>query len=56
MASSLGISEKRTLPTPEELAQALEVEVYDREGKSTPLGELTKGKRTALVFVRNWCE
>jgi hypothetical protein len=42
--------------TPEELSQALAVEVYDRSGKATPLGELVHGKRTALVFVRHFCE
>jgi hypothetical protein len=42
--------------TPEELSQALAVEVYDRSGKATPLGQLVHGKRTALVFVRHFCE
>lgn len=46
----------RTLPTAEELSQALQVDVLDREGKKTPLGELVKGKRTVIVFVRHfWC-
>lgn len=40
----------------DELSQALAVEVYDRTGKTTPLGELVKGKRTALIFVRHWCK
>jgi hypothetical protein len=42
--------------TPEEMSQALAVEVFDREGKTTTLGELVKGKRTALVFIRHFCK
>ncbi|CAA9957106.1 AhpC-TSA-2 domain containing protein [Pyrenophora teres f. maculata] len=44
----------RTLPAVEELAQALKVEVYDREGKTKTLGELADGKRTVLVFTRHF--
>jgi hypothetical protein len=42
--------------SPEELSQALAVEVYDRAGKTIQLGELIKGKRTALIFVRHFCK
>jgi len=56
MAADSDKSEARALPTPDELAQALKVEVYDNKGKSTPLCELTKGRRTALIFIRHfWC-
>jgi hypothetical protein len=55
MASNSDKSEARALPTPDELARALDVEVFDRNGKTTPLRELSKGKRTALVFIRNFC-
>ncbi|KAI2486204.1 AhpC-TSA-2 domain containing protein [Pyrenophora tritici-repentis] len=45
-----------TAPTPDELTQALKVEVYDHEGKTKTLGELAQGKRTVLVFTRHfWC-
>lgn len=56
MAAESDKSEARALPTPDELAQALEVEVYDNGGKSTPLCELTKGRRTALIFIRHFCK
>lgn len=42
-------------PTPDELSEALNVKVYDREGKTTTLGELTKGKRSVLIFTRHYC-
>ncbi|RMZ69612.1 Thioredoxin AAED1 [Pyrenophora seminiperda CCB06] len=44
----------RTPPTADELTQALKVDVYDREGKTRPLGELVQGKRTVLVFTRHF--
>jgi len=45
-----------TPPTADELAQALKLEVYDREGKTIALGEHTQGKRTILIFTRHfWC-
>jgi hypothetical protein len=42
--------------TPDELSQALKVDVYDREGKTKPLGDLIKGQRTALIFIRHFCK
>ena len=42
--------------TADELAQALKVEVYDREGKTKALCELTEGKRTILIFTRHFCK
>jgi len=42
--------------SPDELSQALAIEVYDREGKTIQLGELVKGKRTALIFIRHFCK
>jgi hypothetical protein len=49
-------SEARIPPAPNELAQALKVEVYDKEGKTHTLGSLMNGKRTALIFIRHFCE
>ena len=45
----------RTLPTPDELAKALEIEVHDRTGAKTPLADLVKGKRSILIFTRHFC-
>ncbi|USP75005.1 hypothetical protein yc1106_02279 [Curvularia clavata] len=46
----------RSLPTEAELSDALKVEVYDREGKTHALGDLVKGKRSVLIFIRHfWC-
>ncbi|KZM28800.1 uncharacterized protein EKO05_0006109 [Ascochyta rabiei] len=46
----------RTVPTLEELSEALKVEVYDNVGAKTPLGNLTQGKRSVLIFTRHfWC-
>ncbi|KAF1943909.1 hypothetical protein EJ02DRAFT_510656 [Clathrospora elynae] len=46
----------RTPLTPDELSQAREIEVFDREGRTKTLGELIKGKRSVLVFIRHfWC-
>jgi hypothetical protein len=56
MAADSVNSEARALPTADELAQALKVEVYDNKGKSTPLGELANGQRTALIFIRHFCK
>jgi len=49
-------SDARTPPTADELSQAFAVEVYDREGKTKTLGELVKGQRTILVFIRHFCK
>jgi len=53
---SADVTGARKLPTAEELSEALKVDVYDREGKTKPLGELVKGQRTVLVFTRHFCE
>jgi hypothetical protein len=53
---SVDVTGARKPPTAEELSEALKVEVYDREGKTTPLGELVKGQRTVLVFTRHFCK
>jgi hypothetical protein len=42
--------------TPAELAPALKVDIYDREGNTKPLGELINGKRTVLIFTRHFCK
>jgi hypothetical protein len=49
-------SDPYTPLTADELSQALKVEVYDEDGKSKTLGELTKGRRTALAFTRHFCK
>lgn len=59
MASSTVLSARsnaRTTVTPDELSQALKIEVYDQKGKTVALGELTKGKRSVLVFTRHFCK
>lgn len=42
-------------PSPEELAEAFKIDVYDAEGKTHPLGDLVKGKRSILIFTRHYC-
>jgi hypothetical protein len=54
--STSGASDARTPATREELSRALDVEVYDREGKTKTLGDLVKGQRTLLVFTRHFCK
>jgi hypothetical protein len=56
MAASSAASDAHTLLTPEELSQALKIDVYDNEGKTHCLGDLVKGRRTALIFTRHFCE
>jgi hypothetical protein len=46
----------RIPPTADELSQAFAVEVYDREGKTKTLGELVKGQKSVLVFIRHFCK
>ncbi|KAF2844826.1 hypothetical protein T440DRAFT_461508 [Plenodomus tracheiphilus IPT5] len=49
-------SDAHQLPTPEELSQALKVDVFDREGAKHPLGNLVDGKKTVVIFIRHfWC-
>jgi hypothetical protein len=55
-SSSDDASGARTLLTADELAQAFAVEVYDAEGKTTKLGDLVKGRRSLLVFIRHFCK
>jgi hypothetical protein len=55
MSVSHEASEAHKLLTPDELSQALKIDVFDSEGKTHTLGDLTKGRRTALVFVRHFC-
>jgi hypothetical protein len=49
-------SNASTLLTRHDLAPALEIDVFDRDGKAQKLGELTEGKRTVLVFIRHFCK
>jgi hypothetical protein len=55
-SSSRSTTSPRTPLTRDELSQALEVEVYDRTGKTETLGTLIKGKRSVLIFVRHFCK
>ena len=55
-SSSATTTNPRTPLTCDELSQALEVEVYDRAGKTETLGTLTKGKRSVLIFIRHFCK
>ncbi|KAL6702500.1 hypothetical protein ACN47E_001607 [Coniothyrium glycines] len=49
-------ADARARPTLAELAEALQVEVYDHAGTTTALGDLVKGKRSVLIFTRHfWC-
>jgi hypothetical protein len=50
------VSDPFALLTSDELSQALKVEVYDEDGKTSTLRELTKGRRTVLVFTRHFCK
>ncbi|KAL5115149.1 hypothetical protein ACEQ8H_006985 [Pleosporales sp. CAS-2024a] len=57
MAAVSDPSDARRPPTAEELSQAFKVDVYDKDGKMSALGDLVQGKRTALVFIRHyWCK
>jgi hypothetical protein len=47
--------EAHKLLTSDELSQALKIDVYDAEGKTHTLGDLTKDRRTALIFIRHFC-
>ncbi|KAF2450776.1 hypothetical protein P171DRAFT_460299 [Karstenula rhodostoma CBS 690.94] len=50
------IADAYVVPTPDELREALSTKVYDREGKTHALGDLTKDKRSVLIFTRHfWC-
>ena len=49
-------SDAQALLTADEVLEALAVEVYDREGKAAALGDLVKGKRTILIFIRHFCK
>jgi len=55
-ADTPDVDSPRKLPTAEELSEALKIDVYDREGKTKALGDLVRGQRTVLVFIRHfWC-
>lgn len=45
----------RVLPTPDEVQEALKVEVFDRVGEQRPLGDIIEGKRSVLIFTRHFC-
>lgn len=54
--SDAAASDPQAPLTADELAEALKVEVFDRDGKAATLEELVKGKRTALIFIRHFCK
>ncbi|WWC85376.1 uncharacterized protein L201_000239 [Kwoniella dendrophila CBS 6074] len=50
------VSESSTPLTSEELDQAYQAEILDKDGKKQTLGDLIKGKRVVLIFIRHfWC-
>ncbi|CAN9160812.1 unnamed protein product [Alternaria alternata] len=53
-ADTPNVDSPRKLPTAEELSEALKIDVYDRKGKTKALGDLVKGQRTVLVFIRHF--
>ncbi|RYN60279.1 hypothetical protein AA0118_g6468 [Alternaria tenuissima] len=53
-ADTPDVDSPRKLPTAEELSEALKIDVYDREGKTKALGDLVRGQRTVLVFIRHF--
>ncbi|CAN9418207.1 unnamed protein product [Alternaria sp. RS040] len=53
-ADTPDVDSPRKLPTAEELSEALKIDVYDRDGKTKALGDLVKGQRTVLVFIRHF--
>ena len=55
-ADTPNVDSPRKLPTAEELSEALKIDVYDREGKTKALGDLVRGQRTVLVFIRHFCK
>ena len=40
----------------EQVKEVLAVEIYDKDGHEHLLGDLVKGKKTAILFVRHFCE
>ena len=40
----------------ETLAEASKAQLVDQNGKEYTLGELTKGKKVVLIFIRHYCE
>ena len=40
----------------EQVKEALAVEIYDKDGHKHVIGDLVKGKKTAILFVRHFCE
>lgn len=51
----IGHSAEADKVEPEELAEALKIDVLDHTGKAFPLGGLVEGKRTVLIFTRHFC-
>lgn len=39
----------------QQVKEALAVEIFDKDGQKHILGDLTKGKKTAVLFVRHFC-
>jgi hypothetical protein len=41
---------------PQQVKEALAVEIFDKDGQKHVLGDLVKGQKTAILFVRHFCE
>lgn len=51
MASTHSLQE----PTTQELEEAYHVELLDSDGSKHTFGELVKGKKVAVIFIRHFC-
>lgn len=56
MSTGQGATDAHTLLTLEDIQRLAETKVYDGQGDLVSLGDITKGKKTALVFLRHLCE
>jgi hypothetical protein len=43
------------LLTPQELQSVSNAELFDQDGRKITFGDLTRGKRIVLVFIRHFC-
>jgi hypothetical protein len=56
-ADTPDVDSPRKLPTAEELSEALKIDVYDREGKTKALGDMTSdspGPTSCVRVVNYW--
>ncbi|ORX39765.1 hypothetical protein BD324DRAFT_648394 [Kockovaella imperatae] len=54
MSSSRSSADLDRPPTPEQLVEAQSSELFDEDGHRTTFGELTRGKRVVVIFIRHW--